>query len=276
MRHALSTYLFVDQRLTVAMLDRILRSGIREIELFCARQHLDYHNRSQIEELGHWFRDSELKVHSMHSPLFSDDAWGRTGPSSVISVTETSKVKRIGVTDEIKRALEVAEAIPFRYLVQHLGAGNEEYTEAKADAAFNALDEINLFARQRGVQVLLENTPNELSTAERLNHFVDTTHLPVFFCFDTGHAHIGRGVVYEYELMKDRIRSTHVHDNDGVGDTHLFPCGGNGGSIDWRSTMQLLRSADSDTPLLLELGAVGEMANPLDEVKKSFDQLEDL
>jgi hypothetical protein len=40
--------------------------------------------------------------------------------------------------------------------------------------------------------------------------------------------------------------------------------------------MQLLRSGDSDTPLLLELAAAGEMANPLDEVKKSFDQLEDL
>jgi sugar phosphate isomerase/epimerase len=276
MRHVLSTYLFVDQRLTVALLDRILRSGIREIELFCARQHLDYHNRSQIEELGHWFRDSELKVHSMHSPMFSDDVWGRTGPNSVISVTETSKAKRIGVTDEIKRALEVAEAIPFRYLVQHLGAGNEEYTEAKADAAFNALDEINLFARQRGVQVLLENIPNELSTAERLNYFVDTTHLPVFFCFDTGHAHISRGISYEYELMKDRIRSTHVHDNDGAGDMHIFPCVGHGGSIDWRATMQLLRSGDNDTPLLLELAAVGEMANPLDEVKKSFDELENL
>lgn len=276
MRHVLSTFLFVDQRLTVAMLDRILRSGISEIELFCARQHLDYHNRSQIEELGHWFRDSELKVHSMHSPMFSDDVWGRTGPNSVISVTETSKAKRIGVTDEIKRALEVAEGIPFRYLVQHLGVEDEEYTEAKADAAFNALDEINLFARQRGVQVLLENIPNELSTAERLNHFVETTHLPVFFCFDTGHAHISRGIAYEYELMKDRIRSTHVHDNDGAGDSHIFPCVGNGGNIDWRSAMQLLRSGDSDTPLLLELAAVEEMANPLDEVKKSFDQLENL
>jgi sugar phosphate isomerase/epimerase len=76
--------------------------------------------------------------------------------------------------------------------------------------------------------------------------------------------------------MKDRIRSTHVHDNDGAGDSHIFPCVGNGGNIDWRSAMQLLRSGDSDTPLLLELAAVGEMANPLDEVKKSFDLLEDL
>ena len=78
MRHVLSSYLFVEQRVTVALLHRILQSGIDEIELFCARQHLDYRNKSQIEELGHWVRDSEMTVHSLHSPLFSDDVWGRS------------------------------------------------------------------------------------------------------------------------------------------------------------------------------------------------------
>jgi sugar phosphate isomerase/epimerase len=276
MRHILSTHLFVDQRLTAALLDRILRSGISEIELFCARQHLDYRNSNQIEELGHWFRDSELKVHSVHSPMFSDNVWGRTGPQSTISLTETSKAKRITATDEIKRALEVAEVIPYRYLVQHLGVPYEEYSEAKADAAFNSLDELSIFARQRGVQILLENLPNEFSTAERLNHFVESTHLPLFFCFDTGHANIGRGVQYEFETMKNRIRSTHVHDNDGKVDNHVFPLVGNGGTIDWKSTMSRLRSVENDTPLLLELMPAAEIANPLDEVKKSFDRLEKL
>ena len=35
------------------------RAGISAVEIFCARQHLDYPNRSQIAELGHWFRDSD-------------------------------------------------------------------------------------------------------------------------------------------------------------------------------------------------------------------------
>ncbi len=69
MRRVLSTYLFVEHRLTVALLDRILRSGVDEIEIFCARQHIDYHNRAQIEELRHWFRDAELKVHLIHALL---------------------------------------------------------------------------------------------------------------------------------------------------------------------------------------------------------------
>lgn len=276
MRRVLSTHLFVEQRLTGALLDRIARSGIGEIELFCARQHLDYRNAGQVEELGHWFRDSELKVHSMHSPMFSDDVWGRTGPQSVISITETSKAKRIAAADEIKRALEVAESIPFQYLVQHFGVSGEEHSEAKADAAFNCLDELHIFAKQRGVQILLENIPNELSTAENLNAFVDSTHLPLYFCFDTGHAHLGRGVRYEFETMKKRIRSTHVHDNDGKADTHVFPLVGEGGTIDWKPVMELLRSCPNGTPLLLELMAVEGMSNPLDQAKASFDRLESL
>src|SRR5215475_4713340 len=118
MVHALSTHLFVRHRLTTVWLDRIWDAGIPLVEIFCARQHLDYHDRAQIGELGHWFRDSPLKLHSLHSPMFSDDVWGRSGPDAVISLTETVKIKRLAMVDEIKRALDIAEIVPFRYLVQ--------------------------------------------------------------------------------------------------------------------------------------------------------------
>ena len=104
--------------------------------------------------------------------MYNDDIWGRSGPQSVITITETVKSKRLRMVDEIKRAIEIAEYIPFRYLIQHLGVGGEEYDERKLDAAFSALEELMLFARQRGVEILLENIPNELSSAERLIHFL--------------------------------------------------------------------------------------------------------
>ena len=120
----------------------------------------------------------------------------------MITITEPVKSKRLHMVDEIKRALEIAEMVPFRYLIQHLGVAGEEYDERKIDAAFSALEEISLFARQRGVEVLLENTPNELSSAERLLMFLDVTHLDLNVCFDTGHAHMGEGVETAYRLLK--------------------------------------------------------------------------
>ena len=53
--------------------------------------------------------------------------------------------------------------------------------------------------------------------------------------------------------MKKRIRSTHVHDNDGKNDSHLLPLVTEGGTIDWKKTMELLRSGGDQYPLVLEL-----------------------
>jgi sugar phosphate isomerase/epimerase len=257
-------------------LERIWNTGIPLVEIFCARQHLDYHNRAQIAELGHWFKDSELKVHSIHSPMYSDDSWGKSGPDAVINLTEPVKFKRLQMVDEIKRALEFAEVVPFRYLVQHLGMSGEEYTEHKIDAAFSALEEISLFARQRGVEVLLENTPNALSSAERLLLFLEATHMDLNVCLDTGHANMNEGVEAAHRLLKTRIRSTHVHDNNGTDDSHLFPMVAEGGTINWQRTMDLLRMQDAGCPLLLELKEVRHLANPLESVKLAFERLEGL
>lgn len=275
MFHALSTHFFVNQRLTTSYLDKIWDAGIPAVEIFCAKQHLDYHNRSQIQELGHWFRDSALQLHSLHSPMYTDDCWGRSGPNSVITITETVKAKRVLMVDEIKRAIEVAEYIPFRFLIQHLGVGDEQFEERKLDAAFNALDELRIFAKQRGVEILLENIPNRLSSAERLVHFLEYTHLDLGFCLDTGHANMNEGVSHAFQIMRDRIRSTHIHDNDSVHDTHYFPYLREGGTIDWRETMHLLRSRQDQYPLLLELKEDPTMGPPLEAIKRIFEHLED-
>jgi len=276
MKHILSTHLFVNHRLTGALLAKIQQAGIPAVEVFCARQHLDYRNKAQVEELGHWFRDSELKLHSMHAPMYNDEIWGRSGPQAVVTITELTKGRRIEMVDEIKRAIEVAEIIPFQYLVQHLGVANEEFDMRKFDAAFSALEQLTIFARQRGVEILLENIPNELATPQRLMQFNELTHLGLNYVFDTGHAHMTGGVEPAFQLMQDKIRSTHVHDNDGKSDTHIFPMVGEGGTIDWKNAMELLRSRPDQYPLLLELKERPEVAHPMDTVLEIFDRLENL
>jgi sugar phosphate isomerase/epimerase len=276
MNRVLSTHVCVNHRLTVAWLNKAMQAGIPAVEIFCARQHLDYRNTSQVAELGHWFRDADLKLHSIHSPMYTDEIWGRSGPHAVVTITEPVKSKRIPMVDEIKRALDIAEMIPFRYMVQHLGVGDEDFDERKMDAAFSALEELMLFASHRGVEILLENIPNGLSTAERLMYFVKTTHLDLNFVFDVGHAHIGGGVNREFEIMQERIRSTHVHDNNGEADKHLFPLLAEGGTVNWKQTMKLLRSRPTQYPLLLELREVEGMEQPLDQINEVFDRLESL
>jgi sugar phosphate isomerase/epimerase len=274
MNLAVSTHFFINHRLTTAALDKLCDTGISAVELFCARQHLDYHNRAQTDELAHWFRDSELKLHSLHSPMYNDDANGRSGPQAIVNIADLAKPKRIAACDEIKRALEIAESVPFRYLIQHLGAPKDEYDDAKLDAAFSSLDELRLFAKHRGVEILLENIPNGLSSAEKLMMFQRQTHLDLGFCFDTGHANIMGGVAKEFEIMQSRVKSLHVHDNNGVLDSHLFPTLATGGTIPWAEVMPMLRAREHQYPLLLELKESPDFPQPLESIRKIFKNLE--
>jgi sugar phosphate isomerase/epimerase len=257
MRHVLSTQLFAQHCLTPALLERIRDGGITAVELFCERPHLDFRDKAQVRDLGLWFRDAEVKVHALHS-------------DAAITITERNKSKRIPMVDALKRTLEIAETIPFTYLIQHLGETGELFSEFKMEAAFTALEMLIPFARHRGVEILLENTLNDLSSPQRLAQFNDFTQLNLNFCFDTGHANLHEGVAAAFALMKPRVRSTHVHDNDGKQDQHLFPL--TDGTIDWPHAMALLRLL----PVVLEVREVPDMAQPFDAIRSTFEQLEAL
>ena len=281
MDHSLSTHLFVQQRLTTVWLEKIHQLGIPQVEIFCAKQHLDYQNDAQVNELVSWFADSPMRLLALHGPMHNDDRGGRTGPSSWISITERVKSKRIPMVDEIKRALEVAERIPCRYFVQHLGNPLEEFSDHALDAAFTALDELNLFARARGVEILLENIPNELSHGEKLNYFLSITHLRNGYCFDVGHAHLhgtatGSSAAHEFDLMRERIRHTHVHGNNGTLDNHRFPLVNTDDTVDWRSMMKRFRAAGHQFALNLELKDQADIVQPLERVKEVFERLEEV
>ena len=88
------------------------------------------------------------------------------------------------------------------------------------------------------------------------------------------HANLGKGVEHEFEIMKDRIRSLHLHDNDGIKDSHVFPFAAEGGTINWAHVMELLRSLPHACPLMLELKELPELQYPLDRVNEIFEKLE--
>lgn len=273
MRRVFSTRLFVFQRLTTALLDRFSRAGVKEIELHCARRHLDYRRRSQVDELKHWFRDSEMRVVALNAPLYSEESENQ---HSLIDISHLEKAERIKATDEVKRSLEIADAIPFDFALVQIGAVDDEYSQARSDAAFNGLDELNVFARQLEVGLLLKNQPNAMSTADRLDLLLKVTHLPLEYCFDAGAAHLGQDVLAEFEKMKDRVRMAHLHDNDGKNHLRRAPLVEDGGSIDWRALIPALRELPDETPFALDLDADPERENPLDVARRSFDRLEEL
>jgi sugar phosphate isomerase/epimerase len=250
MLRAISTYIFIDRRLHPGLLDECARGGAQAVEVFAARGHFDYTDKAQVREVGNWFRANGVQFHSMHSPMYMSNEFSR-GTEPPLNIVDADKRQRIEAMDEIKRALEVAESVPFRFLVQHVGLGNEYFDTRKFEAALSSIEHLRAFARPLGVNLLLENIPNELSTPEKLVELIKTLHYDdLGVCFDTGHAHMMGAIDQAFGTMADRIRSTHVHDNKRDRDSHLWP---GEGDIDWTQTMQSLRSAPQTPALLLEI-----------------------
>jgi sugar phosphate isomerase/epimerase len=271
MQKAVSTYIHVKERLHPGLLDGLVRAGAQAIEIFAARQHIDYANRKQhVREISDWFRSSGIPLNSVHSPLYADYEWGRAGAPPV-NIASPDRAGRIEAMDEIKRALEIAEQIPFRFLIQHIGVGNESFDDHKFEAAMTSVEHLRAFAKPLGVRILLENITNELTTPEKLVEFIRSSHMEdVGVCFDVGHAHIMGSVTQAFEVLKDHICSTHIHDNEKNLDSHLWP---GDGSIDWKEAMELFRSAPQTPPLLLEIEG-DEKVSPLDKIRQTFETLE--
>jgi sugar phosphate isomerase/epimerase len=273
MLKAVSTYVYVRERLHPGLLDGLVRGGAEAIEIFAARGHFDYANRRQhVLEIAGWFKSTGIALNSVHAPMFSDYEWGKGG-NPPLNISSPDRAHRVEAMDEIKRAIEIAEQIPFRFLVQHLGVGGEEFDEKRLDAAMTSVEHLKAFAKPLGVTIVLENIPNELSTPERLVEFVNITHFDdVGFCFDIGHAHMMGSVEQAFTLMKKHIRTTHLHDNNKDRDAHLWPGDGN---IDWTQAVELLRTAPHVPPLLLEIDGEGK-TNITDGINNAFSKLTNL
>jgi len=275
MLRILSTYLFVNRKLTPELLGEIARSGAGAIELFCARNHFDYRSADNARELAGALRDCNLALHAVHAPVERDS--GPTRQSGVpLSVSDPERGRRLDAVDEIRRALDMAEHLPFRFLVLHLGSSRDDADPRRFEAAFSSLEHLRLFAKQSGVTIAIENTPGELATPANLRQFITDTRLTdLRLCFDIGHAHLGDGVLPSFEIMRDLVVTAHIHDNHGFKDEHLPPYGG---AIEWDAALAAL-SANS-TPLVLELKEQPAYAEPapaavaLEAARTAFDRLE--
>jgi sugar phosphate isomerase/epimerase len=249
MLRAMSSYIHIKKRLHPGLLDTMKRGGAQAIELFAAKGHFNYTDREHIKELAGWFKSEGVEFHSMHSPLYESNDFKSGGKA--LNIVDPDKPSRIEAMDEIKRALEVAEILPFRFLIQHIGKSDEYWDPRKFEWALSGIEHLRAFARQLGVTLLIENTPNDLATPEKLLELLKTLHYPdLGICFDTGHAHLMSSVHQAFGVLGDRVRSTHVHDNKRDRDSHLWP---GEGTIDWNDTMQAIASAPQVPALLLEL-----------------------
>jgi sugar phosphate isomerase/epimerase len=279
----LSTYLFVSRKLTRELLGQIADAGFTGVEIFCSRGHFDYTSKTEARDVGAMLDSLGLTLTSLHAPTSRDLSATRES-GQPLSICEVERVRRIEAMDELKRALDVAEDLPFPRMIFHMGGTRETADPRKRDAAFSSLEHLILHARHVGVTICVENTASEMGDPAYLRSFYDETRLAgLRFNFDIGHAFLADGPEEErvekgFAPLRDLVVGVHIHDNHGEKDEHLPPYDG---KIEWENAIKVLRTAPvSDLPLLLELkektgpdapGAEAQLA----AARKAWDRFEE-
>jgi sugar phosphate isomerase/epimerase len=283
MQPGLSTYAFFEQRLHPGLLDSLYAAranagGSMTIEVFAARHHFDYTDNSAVRETAAWFRSNNVRA-VLHQPVYisdrADAQWSRHVAPNLDLISDRKSV-RIASMDEVKRAIESAEQIPFAAVVLHLGLKHTPWDEPALENSFTAIEHLKAFASPLSVRLLLENLQNEVTTPEHLLHILKTGHFDsVGVCLDLGHLHLSQtaadaspdsGVQRAVSLLGPRIAQLHLHDNHGpfthgdapttnaeMKDEHLWPGEHTGeGTIDWNIVAPILATLPETTPAILE------------------------
>jgi len=256
MQRLLSTYLFVSRKLTRELLGQIAAAGFSGVEIFCSRAHFDYTSKTEAQAMAGILSDLRLTLTSLHAPTSRDLSATRES-GQPLSICEVERVRRIEAMDELKRAIDVAEDLPFPRMIFHMGGTRETADPRKRDAAFSSLEHLMLHAKHVGVNICVENTASEMGDPAYLRAFYDETRLAgLRFNFDIGHAYIADGLEEErvekgFTPLRELVSGVHIHDNHGEKDEHLPPYDG---SIDWPAAVKILQTApEGNVPLLLEL-----------------------
>ena len=281
----MSTHVFLPQRLTPALLDTLHAAGARQIEVFASRHHFSYTDRAAVRELANWFASNDV-IASLHMPLFTAEEelqWSRHTAAS-LNLIDLDKSARIEAMDEVKRALEAAEQVPFTSCVLHLGLKDDAWDTRSLDASLTAIEPLKAFAGPLGVRLLLENLPNAVATPAHLAEIVRVGHFDgIGFCLDTGHAALAEpvpetsyepaknGIQQAFEAFGDKLAELHLHDNGGMRDEHCWP---GEGVIDWTKVAAHIAALKTPPAGILEIAHEGvDAAQVGKKVRAAWEQL---
>ena len=137
---------------------------------------------------------------------------------------------------------------------KHLPCDTEENRQKMLEANLDFYRSLIPYAEEFGIQIAIENLKNSVTeTADGLLALLHELNNPVFtVCYAVGHAKIsGQDPAEMIRALGTTIGCTHIHDNDGVADSHTLPYYG---VIDWDGVMKAFAEAGYTGNLNYEAG----------------------
>lgn len=219
----------------------------------------DYPNRDIIDErdIIDLMSSHDLK-YTVHAPFIE------VNPASVNPALQKASIA------EINRSIDLANVLDSDIVVIHPGRAiflnDGEYMKSVYQIAEESLKTIGEYAEDNGVNVCIENLPRlrgfMYQDINQLNESLERVNLPM--TLDIGHAYTAGFTVDD--VYFNRIKHIHIHDNDGIHDSHL-PLGD--GIIDFKRFFEIFKKNGYDGIYNFELSSK-------DYIEKSIEYLKGL
>lgn len=234
------------------------------LETFDAENLTSFFDKS-IEELYEYYKpfkaalaETGIEISQFH------------GLFSIYKVGETEKNKYfVAVTEKM---LAVCAYLGCKAMVIHPWTGLDVHKEEEIRVNMNFYRQIIPMAKRYGVVICLENLFKPIhgksfegtcSSASEACRYIDTLNEEAGqkcfgFCLDVGHANMVGKNLYQYIVgLGDRLTIMHIHENDGVNDSHMIPFTqrdrtGFKSPIHWDTFVRGLREIGYEGPLSFE------------------------
>lgn len=217
--------------------------GCRRLELpFGSPAYFDDTDPSTVSQLMKILKETGVCVQSVHLSF-----------AEGTDIGEPDTAVRRAALDRQKEALRFAADLGATVAVQHPSLYREqEQRQQRIDIAADSVAELAEEAGRHGVTLAVENMLGTIVGCheEELLRIIsrsDPSHCGI--CFDSGHANLHGRVGELAAALLPRAVTTHLHDNGGTEDQHLFP---GLGTIDWTALARVFHETHCTAMLMVE------------------------
>jgi len=170
----------------------------------------------EIDQIRKWLADCGLKLLDLHASVGPEKNWA----------SPREYARQAGV-ELVRNRIEMTAQLGGDVVIMHIPA------EPGCNPLRRSLDELRDSARQLNVRIALEN--GKFPAIREVLSAYDPGYLGL--CYDSGHGNLDGIGLDQLTVLKDRLISVHLHDNNGQKDQHkpLFS-----GTIDWARLARIL------------------------------------
>lgn len=203
----------------------------------------DTHDKEFYKNLRKYAEDKGICFSQAHAPF-----------ASVFEDKEQTQKRFFEIVKGMEHSAILGAEMIVVHASNHLDVSNVENYEALFESDMNLYTKLIPYAEEFGIKIAIENINGAITrTPEWLIKLYDELNNDVFcVCFDVGHGNVtGVDPAEAIRKIGSRIKCTHIHDNDGLGDQHTLPFSG---TIDWDSVMKAFADISYNGDLSYEAG----------------------